>query len=89
MQPGRRYRFVRDQDAFPRIQEFLRANDIPLRDTPLDTVMEFTEDAIALDQFVRVDGERVVKGGGFVLHRVSFPLKARVWDVPLCAVADV
>ncbi len=86
MQPGRRYRFVRDQEAFPRIQEFLRGNDIPLRDTPLDTVMEFGEDTLTLDQYIRVDGERVVQGESFARQRVSFPLKTRLSDIPLCGV---
>ncbi len=86
LEPGRRYQFVRDQEAFPRIQEFLRDNDIPLRNTPLDTVMEFTDNSLILDQFVRVDGERVMEGESFARHRVSFPLKARLGDIPLFGV---
>ena len=80
------YRFVRDQEAFGRIKKFLRDNDIPLSDTPLDTVMEFGEDTITLDQFVRVDGERVLQGESFARQRVSFPLTATLSDIPLCGV---
>lgn len=71
------YRFAVGQDSLPRVQEFLTENDIPLRDTPLDTVMDLAEGRVTLDQFVRVDSRRIVEGESFARHRVTFPLKTQ------------
>lgn len=85
MLEDRPYRFARCDGSWELIKSFLAGNDIPPRDTPLDTVIEFAEDSLTLDQFVRVNGERIVQGETFARHRVTFPLRFRPLDVPLAA----